>query len=165
MKKFLLVTILVAIFYPAAVNAQTPSECSSIEQKAEEGPVIIGEESPANVLMALREDGEIAFIVNANPGYSLDFIQLVYEDSVGTRIVMPATDEDFSTGWQTSFRGDFRFYKVSGCKAWQASTSTTSTSTALPVPLTISSTITPKETSNINPSVPVPVVAVPAFTG
>ncbi len=163
MKRFLVVIVLGIIFYPAVVNAQTPSECSSIEQKAEEAPVILGEESPANILMSLREDGEITFIVNANPGYSLDFIQLVYEDSVGTRIVMPATDVDFSTTWQASFSGDFRFYKVSGCKTRQASTSTTSTT--LPAPSVTSTTITPKEVPVNNSSAPVPVVVVPVFTG
>ncbi|MBA3679476.1 hypothetical protein H0W80_04830 [Candidatus Saccharibacteria bacterium] len=138
MKKLVVVTaLLFALLRVAPVSAQTGSECSSIEQKSGEAPVITGTGPPANILMsALGTDDpsdDFRFVVEANPGYSLDFIQLVYNDSVGTRIVMPDAQSNFTTGWQTDASGAFKYYKVSGCFARQASTTTTSTE-LLPLP-------------------------------
>lgn len=166
MKKLVLGVVLMVTFFPAISSAQTPSECSSIEQKFSQAPVVTGESSPANILMSSVGVDEFEFVVNANPGYSINFIQLVYTDTVSTRIVMPNTNEDFTTHWQTDALGTFEFYKVTGCLAKQASTTVSTASTNV---VTTSKepivTTTSTQAQIIHPKPVKPVIVTPNFTG
>ncbi len=166
MKKAVVVLIFCCIFLPLQVSAQTQSECSSIEQTAGSSDVVVGESSPANVLMRSLAEGEFEFVVNANPGRTVTFIQLVYNLNGTTHIVMPDPSEDFSQHWQTSVVGDFHYYKVIGCWSQQASITTVTTTATISAsaPSTTSTTAT-TTTIPTHQGAPVPVVVAPHYTG
>ncbi len=158
------VLIFCCAFMPLQVSAQTQNGCSSIEQSFGGSDIVVGESSPANVLMRSLTEGEFEFVVNANPGRTVTFIQLVYNRNGTTYIVMPDPGENFSQHWQTNVVGDFHYYKVVGCWSKQASTSTVTTISTISV---ATSSTAPTTSTSIAPyqSVPTPVVVAPHFTG
>ena len=187
MKKLIVATILVCFFVPVSAHAQTSTGCNSISQKFGEAPYIEGDSAPANILMRMIDTESFLFEVNANPGFTLSFIQIVYIDSVGTHIINPGPHAlppvDIANSWQTEIDGKFSYYKVSGCQAFQASTSTSTTySIPLQTPLVLVCPVGEHEiidtegnqycqadpqikTSPYTPNTPVPVLVTPAFTG
>jgi hypothetical protein len=187
MKKLVTALILVCVFMPVCAHAQTPTECNSISQKFGEAPYIEGDSAPANILMRMIDSESFLFEVNSNPGFTISFIQIVYTDSVGTHIINPGPNAippiDITTSWQTEIEGKFSYYKVSGCQAFQASTSTSTTYNTPPqTPLVLVCPAGEREVINVDgsqycqadpqiktppytPYVPVPVLVTPAFTG
>lgn len=116
------------VFIPATGYAQSPSECSSIEQSSDHAPVIEGYMPPANVLTRLIDDNNFLIEINANPSFTISFIQVIYTDTIGTSILMPGPQSlppaDITSSWQAEINGKFNYYKVMGCRALHASTST-----------------------------------------
>lgn len=170
MKRLVLTALFVLVVFPAAANAQTVPECSNISQKFGEAPIIEGQESPANILMKVVDTDSFLVEVNANPGFTTSFIQLVYTDTVGTHVLIPGPSalppEDITTYWSTTVIGSFEFYKVSGCLAHQASTSTSESTISLILPATTSVAVTTIVTRPANDSdATTAVLATPAFTG
>jgi hypothetical protein len=170
MKRFVLAAVVVLVLFSVAANAQTVSECSSISQKFGEAPVIEGSVSPANILMQVVDTDSFLVEVNANPGFTTSFVQLVYTDNVSTHVLIPGPSsnppEDISTHWSTTVTGTFEFYKVSGCLAQQASTTTSESTTSSSVPPTTTLSVTTAVSSPAsNAAVATAVPASPAFTG
>ncbi|MFO0862940.1 MAG: hypothetical protein U0516_04455 [Candidatus Saccharibacteria bacterium] len=162
MKRLVVLLLAVILVYPAAAVAQTSDNCSSIEQLEGEMDKVTGESSPANVLMRMIDENSFEFVVNANPGNTINFIQLVYVSNGVTYIVMPDTNIDFTLHWQTSVVGDFHYYKVNGCKL-KPITSSTSTSIIASTSSTTTTTTSAIRTSNT--IAPTAVIVQPAFTG